>query len=207
MTEKFQDTGEEYDLVVDAYNEFHHGPVLVVNVALRNWRFLNKLGISSARWFEGFGSFFSIRRPMIVGNSTQPFDPDKPTVMTFYVPFNYPGHSIQTQGVLGRTELLSKSYSEYEQKILSQMTLMFASAGFNAKRDVAGIVLNRWGHAYVSPQPGFFFGKNGKSAPKEVIKKGFGRIQFGHSELTDIQNMGNAINQGGRAADQVMQLI
>jgi spermidine dehydrogenase len=193
--------------IKEAYNEFHHGPVLVVNVALRNWRFLNKLGISSGRWFEGFGSFFSIRRPMVVGDSTQPFEPEKPTVMTFYVPFNYPGHSIKTQGVLGRTELLSKSYRQYEQEIIGQMTKMFASSGFEAKRDVAGIVLNRWGHAYISPQPGFFFGKNGNPAPREVVQKGFGRIQFGHSELTGKQNYVSALDQGGRAADDAMKWL
>jgi len=193
--------------ITDAYDTFHHGPVLVVNVALRNWKFLDKLGISSARWFEGFGTFCSIRRPMEVGNSTQPFDPDKPTVLTFYVPFNFPGEDIWTQGSLGRNELLSKSYAQYEQEILTQMNLMFSAAGFDAKRDVAGIVLNRWGHAYVSPQPGFYFGKNGAPAPKEVVKKGFGRIQFGHSELGARMNYRNAITEGGRAADQAMSLL
>ena len=32
---------------------------------------------------------------------------------------------------------------------------MFSAAGFDAQRDIAGIILNRWGHAYLSPQPGF----------------------------------------------------
>ena len=41
--------------IVEAYRQFYHSPVLVVNVALRNWRFLDKLGISAGRWFEGFG--------------------------------------------------------------------------------------------------------------------------------------------------------
>ena len=141
--------------IEEAYREFHHAPILVVNVALRNWRFLDHLGISSGRWFEGFGNFFSIRRPMITGESTQPFDPDKPMVMTFYVGFTYPGYSIEEQGALGRAELLGKSYGQYETEIIEQMTKMFAAAGFDAERDVAGIVLNRWGHAYISPQPVF----------------------------------------------------
>lgn len=191
----------------EAYSQFHHGPVLVVNVALRNWRFLDKMGISSARWFEGFGTFCSIRRPMVVGDATQPFDPDKPTVLTFYVPFNYPGEEIGVQGSLGRNELLSKTYAQYEAEILSQMTDMFGPAGFDAKRDVAGIVLNRWGHAYIAPQPGFFFGKDGKPAPKEVVKQGFGRVHFGHSELSSRMNYRNAIAEGGRAADSAMKVL
>ncbi len=193
--------------IMEAYSQFYHSPILVVNVALRNWRFLDKLGISAGRWFEGFGNFFSIRRPMKTGKSTQPFDPEKPVVMTFYVPFNNPGYSMEEQGPLGRAELLGKSYREYEKEIIDQMTKMFSAYGFNAERDVAGIVLNRWGHAYISPQPGFHFGKEGKDAPKDVVKKGFGRIQFGHSELSGYMSHTRALNEGARAASLAMQQI
>jgi spermidine dehydrogenase len=190
-----------------AYTEFHHSPILVVNVAVRNWRFLDELGISSARWFEGFGNFFSIRRPMATGDKNQPFDPDKPAVMTFYVPFNNPGHPIEAQGSIGRAQLLSKSYSDYEKEIVEQMTQMFSGHGFNAKRDIAGIVLNRWGHAYISPQPGFHFGKDGKDSPKETVKQGYGRIQFGHSELDGYMSHTNALTEGSRAAIAAMALL
>jgi spermidine dehydrogenase len=180
---------------------------MVVNVALRNWRFLDKLGISSGRWFEGSGAFFSIRRPMVTGKSTQPYDPEKPIVMTIHVPYTFPGHSIKEQGVIGRNLMLGKSYGDYEAELIGQMTKMFAGAGFNAERDVAGIVLNRWGHAYISPQPGFHFGIDGEEAPKEIVRQGFGRIQFGHSELTGYMNYWRALTEGGRAATRVMEQI
>ena len=193
--------------ISEAYKEFHHSPILVVNVAVRHWRFLDKLGISSARWFEGFGNFFSIRRPMDTGEKNQPFEPNKPAVMTFYVPFNNPGHAIAAQGALGRAELLSKSYRDYEKEIVQQMTHMFADYGFNAQRDIAGIVLNRWGHAYISPQPGFHFGKDGSDSPKDIVKKAYGRIQFGHSELDGYMSHTNALTEGSRAAIAAMKLL
>jgi spermidine dehydrogenase len=193
--------------ISEAYKEFHHSPILVVNVAVRHWRFLDKLGISSARWFEGFGNFFSIRRPMDTGEKNQPFEPNKPAVMTFYVPFNNPGHAIAAQGALGRAELLSKSYRDYEKEIVQQMTHMFADYGFNAQRDIAGIVLNRWGHAYISPQPGFHFGKDGNDSPKDIVKKAYGRIQFGHSELDGYMSHTNALTEGSRAAIAAMKLL
>ena len=193
--------------IVDAYKQFYHSPILVVNVALRNWRFLDKLGIAAGRWFEGFGNFFAIRRPMVVGSQTQPFDPDKPTVMTFYVPFNNPDYPPELQGLVGRAELLSKSYADYESEIVSQMTRMFAASGFDAEKDIAGIVLNRWGHAYISPQPGFHFGRDGNPAPKDVVKQGFGRVRFGHSELTGYMSNTRAMEDGARAArDAIKEL-
>ncbi|MBA65716.1 MAG: hypothetical protein CMG55_07950 [Candidatus Marinimicrobia bacterium] len=193
--------------IMKAYDEFYHGPILTVNVAVRNWRFLDKLGISSGRIFEGFGNFFSIRRPMITGKDTQPYDPEKPIALTFYVPFTKPGYSIKEQGALGRLELLNKSYAEYEQEIVEQMTAMFAVAGFDAERDIAGIILNRWGHAYISPQPGFHFGKDGNEAPREIVRKGFGRIQFGHSELSGYMSHTRALDEGSRAAIDAMKYI
>jgi len=63
------------------------------NVAVENWKFLDKLGIASARWFEGFGWWTSLRRTLeIAGQLTQPLDPSKPTVLTC-TPIPLPGRT------------------------------------------------------------------------------------------------------------------
>ena len=77
-----------------------------------------------------------------------------------------------------------------------QFTKMFSPYGFDAKRDIAGIVSNRWGHAYVVSPPGFYFGKHGDPAPSDVIREPFGRIAFGHSELTGAQLWTTAAEEG-----------
>ncbi len=186
-----------------ALAQFNHGPMLVVNVALHNWEFMARLGISAARWFGGFGWHASIRRTPIVRGHPDKLDPSQPIVLTLYTPILKPGHDLHTQGVLGRAELLSKSYLDYEKEIRDQLTLMFRDAGFDADRDIAGIVLNRWGHAYVCPQPGFFFGSNGRPSPPEVLRhQPFHRISFGHSEFEGNQAADHAVNEGARAAEQ-----
>ena len=187
-----------------ACRQFHRSPMLVVNVALRHWRFLYDLGLTACRWFDGFGFSCNIRRSMVVEGFRQPLDPDRPVVLTFYVPFYYPGKDIADQGVMGRTELLSTGYAEYERQIKDQMTKLFGAAGFNAEKDIAGIVLNRWGHAYVDPQPGFYFGIDGKPAPSDILRKRFGRISIGHSELRGFQNWIGAVAEGRRAARDVL---
>ena len=189
------------------YNRFHHGPALVVNVALNNWNFLEKLGFSAGRWYDGFGYFGSIRAPMNIGGQDIPFHPDKPMVMTFYVPFYYPGNSIKDQGTMGRGELLGKIYIDYERQIRMHMNDIFGAAGFDAKKDIAGIVLNRWGHAYISPQPGFYFGGPSNSGLTDPMKKGHGRIFYGHSELGSRMNYRNAISEGGRAGEQAAKIV
>ena len=187
-----------------AYAQFNHAPFLVANVALSNWRFLYELGITACRWEGGFGHTCNIRRPMRVGAHPAPLDPDKPMTLTFYVPMHTPGLPVKAQVAMGRAELFYTSYPEYERRILQQMTGLFAASGFNAEQDVRGIILNRWGHAYVVPEPGFFFDTQTRSAPRNIIKQGYGRIAFGHSELQGFQHWGPAADEGRRAMQQLL---
>lgn len=186
----------------DAYSKMHHAPVLVVNVALTNWRFLERLGISAGRWYDGFGFFGSVRAPMTLEGATAPYDPSKPIVMTFYVPFLNPGLDIAAQGSAGRAQLLGRSYADFEREIRAHMQRLFSSAGFDARRDIAGIILNRWGHAYVSPQPGFYFGGLNGEGVTAPMQAGQDQIFYGHSELASRMNYRNAIAEGGRAGRQ-----
>jgi len=189
-----------------AFEQFLYEPILMVNVALHNWRFLDRLGIAAARWFDGFGFYSTIRQPMVIGSREAPFHPDKPIVMTFYVPIQRLDLPLEAQGPAGRAQMYSTSYAAYEEQIVTQMKRLFSSGGFNARRDIAGIVLNRWGHALMSPPPGFYFGKDGKPAPRAVLRERFGRIALGHSELGGLTWEGATL-EGKRAITQVLQVL
>jgi spermidine dehydrogenase len=100
--------------------------------------------------------------------------------------------------------LVSTPFRVYEQQIREQFTTMFARSGFDARRDIAGIILNRWGHAYLAPQPGFFFGSDGQTAPGEVLRsQPFGRIAFANSDLSGIMDHRMSIAEARRALEQV----
>ena len=188
----------------EAYNKINHSPVLVANVALTNWRFLERLGISAAFWTEGIGFTCNIRRPMIVGGKSQPLDPDKPIVMTFYIPIIKPGLQAREQGALCRAELLTKSFNDYEREIREQMTSMFSAGGFDPTRDIAGIILNRWGHAYVNPGLNFIHTKDGSETPSDILRQSYGRIAIGHSELRGHQYWNGAAGEGRRAVESLI---
>jgi spermidine dehydrogenase len=191
---------------VKAYAQFHHGPILVVNVAVHNWKPFAKLGISTAHWFDGFGFFVNVRQPMIDGVA-MPLDPSRPAMLTMYVGFPQSGVPINIQTATARGLLFATSYADFELKIRQQLQLLFGDAGFDARRDIAGIIINRWGHAYISPQPGFYFGTPGNPAPLEVIRKPYGRIAFGHSELSGRQSWGRAAQEAQRATRQILPVI
>jgi spermidine dehydrogenase len=191
-----------------AYAQFYRSPCMMANVAVRNWRFLQKMGITGCRWFEGVGNYMDVRRLATVGIDDATINPDSPIVLTVKVLYAYPGLSTEEQGHRGRAEMLGISFREYEQRIREQFDAMFAHTGFDAKRDIAAIILNRWGHAYLNPQPGFFFGSNGKPAPREVLRSApFGRITFANTDLAGAMDHRYSILEAHRAVGQLVDQV
>ena len=189
----------------DAYAQFYRSPCLMANIAVRNWRFLYKMGMSGCRWFGGLGDYLSVRKMAVVGGQPREFGPDSPTVLTIKVLFAKPGLPIGEQGTRGRAELLGTSFFQYERAFREQMADMFAPGGFDPRRDIAGIILNRWGHAYVNPQPGFFFGTDGRPAPRDVLRnQPHGRITFANTDLAGASDHRNSIREADRAVRQLL---
>jgi spermidine dehydrogenase len=193
----------------EAYGQFFRSPCMMANVAVKNWRFLAKMGITGCRWFGGqLGNYFELRRMATIGNVAKTISPDSPVVLTLKVLYSYPGLSTENQGHRGRAEMIAIPFREYERRIRQQFTDMFSGTGFEAERDIAGIVLNRWGHAYLSPQPGFFFGKDGKPAPRDVLRaKPFGRIAFANTDLAGAMDHRFSILEAQRAVAQLLEQV
>ena len=191
-----------------AYAQFYRSPCMMANVAVRNWRFLYKMGISGCRWFEGLGNYMDVRKLALTGATGPTIGPDSPVVLTLKVLYSYPGYSTEEQGNRGRAEILGTSFRNYERQVREQFSQMFAASGFDAQRDIAGIILNRWGHAYLSPQPGFFFGRNGQPAPREVLRRApFGRIAFANTDLAGAMDHRYSILEARRAVGQLLDRV
>ncbi|MFI5184644.1 MAG: NAD(P)/FAD-dependent oxidoreductase, partial [Vicinamibacteria bacterium] len=134
--------------------------------------------------------------------------PDSPVVLTLKILFCYPGEPLAAQIARGRAELLSTPYREYERRIREQLTAMFGASGFDANRDMAGLVLNRWGHAYLNPQPGFFFGKDGQPGPGDVLRgTPVGRVALANSDVSGIMDHRASILEADRAVRQVLERL
>jgi spermidine dehydrogenase len=177
----------------------------MANIAVRNWRFLYRMGMSGCRWFEGLGNYLSVRKMATAGGERRSFGPDSPTVLTIKVLFAQPGLPIGEQGSRGRAQLLATSFAQYERAFREQLGDMFAPGGFDPRRDIAGIILNRWGHAYVNPQPGFFFGVDGRPAPRDVLRdRPHGRIAFANTDLAGAMDHRNSIREADRAVKQLL---
>ena len=189
----------------NAYAQFFRSPCLMANVALRNWKFLYQMGVTGCRWFGGdLGNYLEVRRLATLGGTPETINPDSPIVLTLKILYPHAGLGTEEQGNRGRAEMVTTSFKEYERRIRAQFNEMFSHAGFKADRDIAGIILNRWGHAYLSPQPGFFFGRNGKPAPREILRAvPFGRIAFANTDLAGAMDHRYSILEAQRAVQQL----
>jgi len=190
-----------------AYAQFFRAPCVMANVAVRNWRFLAKLGISQCQWFNGsIGNYMAVRRVATFGGGPAQLSPDTPTVLTLKILFANPGKPLVEQVNTGRYQMMTTPFSVYEKQLRDQFSTMFAEQGFDSRRDIAGIILNRWGHAYLTPQPGFFFGKDGKPAPAELMRNHpFSRITFANSDLSGIMDHRASITEAHRAVRQAVE--
>jgi len=197
--------GDLDDSQRDAFKDFVRAPMLVVNVALRRWRFMYDMGITAASYRDRFGFSCNVKQSMVVGDYRPPLHPDRPIILTFYVPFPQPGSPLRAQAAAARVQLLGTTYRDYERAIREQMVRLFGRAGFDPRKDIAGIVLNRWGHAYVAPAPGFFFGRDGKPPPSDILRRSIGGIGLANADLAGDQNWVVATGEGKRAVEQLLR--
>src|SRR3974377_273126 len=102
-------------------------------------------------------------------------------------------------------KLFGMSYAKIEQAVGSKLPKRFGGTGFDADAATAGIIANRWGHAYIVDPPGFFFGRDGQPAPKEILRKRYHRFSVGHSELSGAQMWETAAEEGERAGQQILE--
>jgi spermidine dehydrogenase len=193
-----------------AYDQFAYAPALIVNVALRQWRFLYDLDMTACRWFDeadGFGFCCNLRQNMTVNGHAPALHPDRPAVLTFYMGLPVPGLPAAEQGIAARTRLLGTAYWDLEVRVRKQMVRMFGQYGFAPEHDIAAIVLNRWGHARLIEPPGFHYGRDGKMSPLERVRAGYGQVAIGHSELNGAQHWGSALEYGKKAGERAATLL
>ena len=163
------------------------------------------MGITACRWFDeadGIGYCCNIRQNMVTAGHAPALHPDRPAVLSFYMGLAIPGLPATVQGATSRAKFLATPYMDFELRIRRQMMSLFASHGFKPERDIAAIVLNRWGHARLIEPPGFHYGVEGRPSPLERVREGYGRVAIGHSELNGAQHWGSALEYGKRAGEK-----
>ncbi len=178
-----------------AVEQYRYCSALYINVLLRHWRPIADIGAFQMQWPDGYCTWMHVSDPLLVGDYQPEYHPDKPTVLSMYKYLYTPGLPPSDQMKLGRYEMESKSFGDYEREIRSELNHALGPWGFDAAKDILAITVNRWGHGY-----NFFQPTPGEKPPYEVGRRRVGRISFAGADAGGSPWTQAALQQGRRAA-------
>lgn len=179
-----------------ALSNYAHTSALYINILLKQWRPFANLGANEFYLPDGYCTWMSLSDPIKLGSYQPVYHPDHPIILSMYKYLYRPGLAPLKQMRYGRHEIEQKSFADYEREIKNELNYLFAPMGFDASRDIAGIMINRWGHGY-----NFFKG----SLPHNSYEDGrrsLDRISFAGADSGGEAWLQAAVAQGIRAAEE-----
>ena len=182
-------------------------PLVYVSVALRNWRAFAKLGIIGASCPGGYYSSFRLFPGPEVGASSGPRSPDDPIMMHMLRTPCQPGLAAERdQHRAGRAELLGTSLETFEEHVREQLDRTLENGGFDSKRDIAAIFVNRWPHGYAYEYNPLYdpVGIPDSERPHVIGRQRFGPIAIANSDSGAAAYTDCAIEQAHRAVNELL---
>ena len=186
-------------------------PLVVTNVAIRNWRAFQKLGVSSISCPDMFYSSIGLRVGPELGGYRNASTPDEPIVVSMSLTARIlekagSGLPPREQWKASRTELQTITFETFERNIRAQLDRVLGPGGFDARRDIAGIIINRWSHAYASGSNELYDPdySHRMDAPWVVGRQQFGRITISNSDAAGVSLTNAAWQQSHRAVNELI---
>ena len=106
---------------------------------------------------------------------------------------------------MGQHALLWTSFEAYERHAREQLGAALGSGGFDPKRDILGITVNRWPHGYAYEYNELFDPQwDEGSAPHEIGRQRIGRIAIANSDAGASAYVDAAIDQADRAIRELL---
>ena len=188
-------------------------PLLLTNVALRNWQAWKKLGIESVAAPGAYFTGVMLDFPVSLGDYNFSSGPDEPILAAmFRTPrVNNKGLTAKEQWRVGRAELLSTSFEDIERHVRMQLQSLLGEAGFDAATDIMGITVNRWAHGYAYEHHFHSLFDDNYDDPDDPrylhvqARKPFGRIAIANSDAGALAMVEGAVEQAHRAVTELLQ--
>jgi spermidine dehydrogenase len=180
-------------------------PLLYTNVALRNWKSLQKVKTNSVYAPGMYHTGMNLDLPVSIGGYECARKPDEPIVVHMMKTPCHPGLPARQQHSQGRMELYTTAFETIERNIRDQLARTLGAGGFDPDRDIAAITVNRWPHGYAYEYNSLWdpFWLEGGETPCEVARKPHGRIAIANSDAGAYAYTDEAINQAWRAVGEI----
>jgi len=180
-------------------------PLVYTHVALRNWEPFAKLNVHHIVAPGGYHTYTALDFPVSLGSYKFPASPNEPAVLFMLRTPCKRGLNQREQNRAGRRELMDTPFSTFERNIRDQLDRMLGGAGFDAARDIEGIVVNRWAHGYAfTPNPLFDPDWKEEEKPWVIGRKRVGRVAIANSDAGASAYTNVAIDQAWRAIGDLL---
>ncbi len=123
-------------------------PIVYTTVFLRNWKAFEKLGISTVVSPTMYHDRFWLPESVDLGALRHSAHPRDPIALSMTRYPTFPGHPRKAQYTMGRAELMNTSFETFERNIRDQLVRALGPGGFDPRKDILGIMVNRWCHGY-----------------------------------------------------------
>ena len=180
-------------------------PMQYTSVLLRNARALKAMGVRQISAPFGYHTTVMIEPAISIGAYAGPAGIDDPVVVKMIRNPNAPGLPRKDQNRAGRADMLATPFEVSEREVRNQLQAMFGPGGFDHKRDIAAITVNRWPHGYA-----YTYDTLGdpdvpeRERPHVVGRQPWGRITIANADSAAQAFTNAAIDMGHRAVGELL---
>jgi spermidine dehydrogenase len=179
-------------------------PLIYTSVALRNWQAFKALGVAHVYAPGSYFSSLALNEVVDIGGYASARSPDEPVLVHLVRVPVAPGLPEREQHRVGRRDILETSFETFERNIRDQLDRMLGPGGFDAKRDITAITVNRWPHGYAYEyNPLFDPDWPPGEAPHVIGRARFGRVTIANSDAGAAAYTDSAIDQAHRAVAEL----
>jgi spermidine dehydrogenase len=180
-------------------------PMQISNVLLQSWAPFEKLGVSSIHAPNGYHQEIMLDVPLAIGGYESVRDPNQPVVIQLVRNPHVPGLPRREQNRLGRADMLSTPFEVTESEVRRQLDRVLGPAGFDSRRDIIALTVNRWPHGYA-----YAYDTLGDpdlpdaERPHVIGRRAFGRITVANADSGAGAFVNVAIDQAERAVQECL---
>jgi spermidine dehydrogenase len=144
--------------------------------------------------------------PVSMGGYRHSQNPEEPIVVHLaHVPgAPNSGLDARTQFHIGQAKLLAMTFADFEDRIRDQLDRMLGAGGFDSRRDIAAITVNRWPHGYGYVENSLFDADDYEDRVLKVARQRFGRVAIANSDAAGDAYAHLAIDQAARAVRELL---
>jgi spermidine dehydrogenase len=181
-------------------------PLTATAVGLNNWRAFATAKTRSIAFPNGFYSHLFLDLGYDLGAYRGAKSPEDPAIVLLGYTPNFPGAPAREQYREGRARMMEYSLEFYERNAREQLMRALGPSGFDDRRDIAGITVNRWAHGYACGENDLYDPERITVAESSWVvgRKRFGRIAIANSDSAGVSMAQAAFDQANRAVKDLI---